>query len=132
MLKCVDPLELLSNTWLLPTDDSALSNLFTTHTGQTRPILPNLHTLTLASNCLSAASFALLVDALSPTLETLNLSHNPLGSDAIVILPNAAGQFPKLKRLWLENCELGEKNIYISSLLDATDGEEGNEGVNGR
>lgn len=112
----------------MPTDDLAITSLLSSHDGQSKPIMPNLRTLNVASNYLTAASFKNFVDSLSPALETLNLSHNPIGSEAILILPNAASKFPNLRSICLDNCDIGVGEVQTGRLTRNA-GEENSEGT---
>lgn len=93
----------------LPLDDSAISTLFAATVNGSHPIMPNLKGINLASNLITTSGFALLVNSLSQSLESLNISYNPLGgADAILIISKAISKFPSLASINLENCNIGE------------------------
>jgi hypothetical protein len=71
--------------------------------------MPNLKGINLASNLITTTGFALLVNSLSQSLESLNISYNSLGgSDAILIMSKAISRFPSLASINLENCNIGD------------------------
>jgi len=93
----------------LPLDDSAVSTLFAATVNGGNPIMPNLKGINLASNLITTTGFALLVDSLSQSLESLNISYNSLGgADAILIMSKAISRFPSLASINLENCNIGD------------------------
>ncbi|CAO3666534.1 unnamed protein product [Umbelopsis ramanniana] len=90
-------------------DDSAISTLFAATVNGSHPIMPNLKGINLASNLITTTGFALLVNSLSQSLESLNISYNPLGgADAILIMSKAISRFPSLASINLENCNIGD------------------------
>jgi Ran GTPase-activating protein (RanGAP) involved in mRNA processing and transport len=70
--------------------------------------MPNLKGINLASNLITATGFALLVNSLSQSLETLNMSFNSLGAGAICSISKAISRFPNLVCINLDNCDIGD------------------------
>ncbi|KAI9286681.1 hypothetical protein BC943DRAFT_228414 [Umbelopsis sp. AD052] len=101
-------------------DDSAISILFAATVNGGNSIMPNLKDISLASNSITATGFALLVNSLSPSLETLNMSYNSLGAGAILSMSKAIARFPSLTSINLDNCDIGDiaDDAIFSTELD--------------
>lgn len=82
---------------------------------------PNqMETWYLAGNCIDAASFSILVEALvkSPAVANVWLKRNPLGPDAVDDIFKLVTQTPNLRTLDLDQTSLGDKGVAkLFSLL---------------
>jgi Ran GTPase-activating protein (RanGAP) involved in mRNA processing and transport len=82
--------------------------------------LPHLQTLILSDNHLNETVIGGLLEHFGthlPKLQSLDLSHNPLGSRGIGIVAEAVRRFPQLQLLNISDCKKkGERKVTLRAL----------------